>query len=143
MQKLWILHHNNDLSALRKPSAVTLNSSVTPVRWLLLLAMASSLLQGCNSSSKPISRPLTPQEQRGQRLYEAHCAVCHDAYSTKPRQGPGLAGLFQKKFLPSGAPANDERARDSFMAGRRNMPPFESILDNQQAADLMAYLHTL
>ena len=104
---------------------------------------ASFVFLGCHSSPAPVDRPLTPQEQRGQRLYEANCAVCHDAYSTKPRQGPGLAGLFQKKYLPSGAPANDERGRDSFMAGRRNMPAFQSILDDQQAADLMAYLHTL
>jgi mono/diheme cytochrome c family protein len=111
---------------------------------LLSLAMVASLVfLGCNSSSAPVNRPITPQEQRGHRLYEAHCAVCHDAYSTKPRQGPGLAGLFQKKYLPSGAPANDERARDSFMVGRRNMPAFQLILDDQQAADLMAYLHTL
>ena len=98
---------------------------------------------GCNSAPTAVNRPLTPQEERGRRLYEARCAVCHEAYSTKPRQGPGLAGLFHKKYLPSGAPANDERARDSFMAGRRNMPPFQSVLDNQQADDLMAYLHTL
>lgn len=108
----------------------------------LILAIMVVLL-GCNSSPTAAKRPLTPQEQRGQRLYEAHCAVCHDAYSTKPRQGPGLAGMFQKKYLPSGAPANDERTRDSFMIGRRNMPAFQSVLDDQQANDLMAYLHTL
>ena len=141
MQKLWILHHNSDLSRSRKPHIVQLRSAAAGV--FLLTILASIVLLGCNSSPVPAKRPLTPQEERGQRLYEAHCAVCHDAYSTKPRQGPGLAGMFQKKYLPSGAPANDERARDSFMMGRGNMPAFQSVLDDQQANDLMAYLHTL
>jgi len=86
---------------------------------------------------------LTPQEERGRRVFEARCAVCHDAYSSNPRQGPGLQGIFRKKYLPSGAPANDDRARDAIMFGRGNMPPSQNVLDDQQLSDLMAYLHTL
>jgi mono/diheme cytochrome c family protein len=98
---------------------------------------------GCNSSPGAGNRPLTPQEERGQRIFEARCAVCHDAYSSGPRQGPGLQGIFHKKYLPSGAPANDDRARDAIMFGRGNMPPSQNVLDDQQLSDLLAYLHTL
>jgi mono/diheme cytochrome c family protein len=76
-------------------------------------------------------------------LFQAACARCHDPDSTKPRNGPGLAGVFRKPYLPSGAPANDERVRDVMAHGRRNMPPFNGILDDQQMNDLLAYLHTL
>jgi len=98
---------------------------------------------GCNSPSGSANRPLTPQEERGRRIFEARCAVCHDAYSTNGRQGPGLQGLFRKQYLPSGAPANDDRARDAILFGRRNMPPSQNVLDDQQLNDLLAYLHTL
>ena len=98
---------------------------------------------GCNSSPGAGNGPLTPQEERGRRIFEARCAVCHDAYSSSPRQGPGLQGIFRKKYLPSGAPANDDRARDAIMFGRRNMPALQNVLDDQQLSDLLAYLHTL
>jgi len=29
------------------------------------------------------------------------------------------------------------------MTGRRNMPPFNAVLDEKQLNDLMAFLHTL
>jgi len=98
---------------------------------------------GCNSSPDAASRPLTPQEERGRRVFEARCIACHDAYSSRPRQGPGLQGIFRKKYLPSGAPANDDRARDAIMSGRSNMPPMQNVLDDQQLSDLLAFLHTL
>ena len=86
---------------------------------------------------------MTPQEQHGKLVYDARCVSCHDAYSDKPRQGPGLGGMFRKKYLPSGLPANDDRARDAILMGRSNMPGFRSALDEQEVSDLMAYLHTL
>jgi mono/diheme cytochrome c family protein len=98
---------------------------------------------GCNSSPGAGSRPLTPPEERGRRIFEARCAACHDAYSRTARQGPGLQGIFRNQYLPSGAPANDDRARDAIMFGRRNMPPSQNVLDEQQLSDLLAYLHTL
>lgn len=51
--------------------------------------------------------------------------------------------MFRKKYLPSGLPANDDRARDAILMGRSNMPGFRSALDEQEVSDLMAYLHTL
>ena len=73
----------------------------------------------------------------------AACAICHDPYSDSPRQGPGMKDLFRKKYLPSGAPANDERVREVIRRGRRNMPAFENAMDEKQLDDLIAFLHAL
>ena len=103
----------------------------------------SVLCAGCHSSAVANRPPLNPQEQRGKVVYDARCVSCHDPFSEKPRQGPGLAGIFRKKYLPSGLPANDDRAREVIVSGRGNMPGFHAALDDQEIADLMAYLHTL
>jgi mono/diheme cytochrome c family protein len=51
--------------------------------------------------------------------------------------------VFRKKELPSGMPATDRHVRDTVKLGRRNMPAFNALLDDQQIDDLLAYLHTL
>jgi mono/diheme cytochrome c family protein len=103
---------------------------------VLLFALA-----GCNQNQPP--RPLNAQEQRGENVFRANCAICHFPYSSKARAGPGLKGLFSKPYLPSGAPANDERVLDAIRMGRVNMPAFGNILTEQQTKDLLAYLHAL
>ncbi|HUR37188.1 MAG TPA: cytochrome c [Terriglobales bacterium] len=100
------------------------------------------LLSGC--AEKPAERPpLTPSQFRGQRLYQSTCAVCHRADSDAPLNGPGLKGMFNKKFLTSGLPAKDERVEEVIRRGRRSMPGYDATFSDQQIADLMAYLHTL
>jgi len=54
-----------------------------------------------------------------------------------------MRDLFRKKYLPSGAPANDERVREVIRRGRRNMPAFENAMDEKQLDDLIAFLHAL
>lgn len=56
---------------------------------------------------------------------------------------PVCRGFIKKKYLPSGAPANDDRITAVIENGRNMMPAFGNNLDNQQLADLLAYLHTL
>ena len=109
------------------------------ISWALLTAFA---LAGCDAPEGP-AHPLNAQEQRGELVFRANCAVCHFPYSSKSRGGPGLKGLFRKQYLPSGAPANDERVRYSIDMGRVNMPSFKNALTDEQMADLMAYLHAL
>lgn len=102
------------------------------------------LVAGCHSTppSKPLSE-LTPVEMQGREIFLANCSMCHYANKTKALRGPGLQGLFKKKYLPSGAPANDDRVRETILHGRNMMPPFADRLDNQQIDELLAYLHTL
>ncbi len=86
---------------------------------------------------------LTPQQAMGRRVYDARCAECHYAYSSRNLRGPSMHGLFQKKFMSSGIPANDDRVSDIIMLGRAKMPGFQQKITQEQLADLMAYLHTL
>jgi len=89
-----------------------------------------------------MQHPFTAQEERGRQIYQANCAVCHNAYKNEALQGPALIHLY-KKDLPSGKPPTDQHVRDSIMLGRNMMPPFNLLLNDQQVNDLIAYLHTL
>ena len=106
--------------------------------------VASILLAGCHHlpPSKPLSQ-LTPTELRGYTVFHQQCAQCHNANNQKPLHGPGLQGIFKKPYLPSGAPANDDRVRATILEGRNMMPPFGDVLNDRQMNDLLAYLHTL
>ncbi len=92
--------------------------------------------------SKPLSE-LTATEMRGHEVFQLRCAVCHSANTEKPLHGPGLQAMFKKPYLPSGAPANDERVTATILHGRNMMPAFGDELDDRQLQDLLAYLHTL
>ncbi|HUZ04109.1 MAG TPA: cytochrome c [Acidobacteriaceae bacterium] len=116
-----------------------------PIR-LSMLASATVLLflSGCHHTlkSKPLSE-LTPTEMQGHAIFQSDCAVCHHPNSEQKLVGPGLLGLFQKPYLPSGAPATDARVRFTILRGKNVMPPFANILNDQQLNDLLAYLHTI
>ncbi len=109
----------------------------------VLVVLGVQSITGCRDGSTAEPARLSPQQAAGQQTYQSHCAVCHRADSTSPLHGPGLKGIFKKKYLPSSTPANDERVRESILMGRPNMPPFNQILDDEQMKNLLAYLHTL
>ena len=116
-----------------------------PIRLFMLATAAAFLfLTGCRHKfkSKPLSQ-LTPRQMQGHAIFQSHCAVCHYPNSEQRLVGPGLLGLFQKPYLPSGAPATDARVHFTIVRGKDVMPPFGNILDNRQIDDLLAYLHTL
>ena len=111
----------------------------------LIAASMAAIVAGCNSSpgpSKPIGQ-LTAQEERGHAVYQQYCASCHYANQTGDLHGPTLFAMYRKKYLPSGAPANDDRVTPVILRGRNMMPGYGSNLSDQQLQDLLAYLHTL
>ena len=115
--------------------------------YILAIAGISALaiLAGCGpklAPSKPVSQ-LTPEEAQGRAIYEQDCASCHYANQTGDLHGPSLFGLYRKKYMPSGAPANDQRVIPVIERGRTMMPGFGNQLDDQQLQALLAYLHTL
>ncbi len=115
-------------------------------RKLLLALLALVLLAGCDSGGEKKSSAelgLNPQQARGRKLYDAYCINCHKAYSSGGRHGPSLMGLYKKRELPSGAPANDTRGAEIILKGNIAMPGFGRTLDQQQLDDLLSYLHTL
>jgi len=106
---------------------------------------AISLSLGCDSEPRKSDAELglTPQQAAGRRVYDARCAECHFAYSSRNLPGPSLHGLYQKKFMTSGIPVNDDRVEEIILLGRAKMPGFQQKLTQQQLDVLMAYLHTL
>jgi mono/diheme cytochrome c family protein len=112
---------------------------------LVLTAASFILFAGCDTEPRKSDAELglNPQQAQGRRVYDARCAECHFAYSTRNLRGPSLHGLFKEQFMSNGMPANDERVTDIIMLGRAKMPAFQQKLTQQQFDDLMAYLHTL
>jgi mono/diheme cytochrome c family protein len=93
------------------------------------------MLSGCSPSAS---------EQRGQELFDLHCAACHEGPTPDlKKQPPKLKGLFGGKKLPSGADVTDEQVRKTIVEGIGTMPAFDKRLGVQDVSDLVAYLHTL
>ena len=107
-------------------------------------SIALVFIAGCHQlpPSKPLNQ-LTPVETQGYAIFQANCARCHSANTTRALHGPGLQALYKQPFLPSGAPANDDRVHTVIVHGRNMMPAFGNTLDDAQTDALLAYLHTL
>ena len=118
-------------------------ASRSVLRVLLLVLLTA--LAGCDAEPRKSDAELglNTQQARGRRVYDARCAECHYAYSTRDLRGPSLNGLFKRQFMKNGIPANDERVSDIILLGRAKMPGFQQKLTPQQLEALMAYLHTL
>lgn len=109
------------------------------------MSLASALLlAGCKHlpPPKPLDQ-LTAQERSGRAVFNAECARCHYDRVDKPLHGPTLQAVFEQQYLPSGAPANDERVTHTIQHGRNMMPALGDKLTEEDTADLLAYLHTL
>jgi mono/diheme cytochrome c family protein len=101
------------------------------------------LICGCSGQkSKRLGRDLNSTELRGKKLFVSNCQKCHQPDSGMATQGPSLNGIFDKQFLPSGVPANDERVKHILQYGQRQMPAFGQVLDDSQIDAIVAYLHT-
>ena len=123
-------------------------SSTSVVILLLLVAAVFMLVTntGCEVERRKSDAELglSPQQAAGRKIYDAECDRCHQPYSTRGRKGPGLKGVFQRKYLSlSGLPANDERVSDIIRMGRNEMPGYSQKINSQEMQDLLAYLHTL
>lgn len=106
--------------------------------------MLAAVLLACGQLRKSDAElGLNPQQAAGRRVYDQRCGNCHEAYSSRALRGPTLQGLYRKPYMPSGAPANDERVREVINLGRSKMPGFSAVLNPRQMDDLLAYLHTL
>ena len=102
-------------------------------------------MAGCDAEPRKTDAELglTPQQAMGRRVYDARCAECHYAYSSRDLRGPSMHGLYKKPLMSSGIPTNDDRVTDIILMGRSKMPGFQQKISPQQLADLLAYLHTL
>ena len=110
-----------------------------------IILIAITILTACKAEPRKTDAELglNPEQAYGRRVYDARCAECHYAYSTRNLRGPSLAGLFKHPYMKNGIPANDERVTDIILLGRSKMPAFQQKLTQQQLDALMAYLHKL
>lgn len=126
-----------------KPNALLIASRRL---FLASLVAATLVIAGCHSSSVPPPKPLSqlsPEQMQGRHVYVRYCSGCHYADSTASLHGPGLEGIFHRKYLPSGLPANNRNVTSVIEYGHNMMPPMGNDLNNQQIQELLAYLHTL
>jgi mono/diheme cytochrome c family protein len=108
-----------------------------------LLFTVAALLAGCHSTPQPVPLDqLNAQQTHGHQVFETHCAQCHYDRSSASLHGPPLLGVFKKQYLPSGAPANDDRVTATILRGHALMPA-QPDMDPQDIADVLTYLHTL
>ena len=104
---------------------------------------ASGVAIGCHSLPPPTPlNELNAQQSHGHVVFESHCGQCHYDRENGPLHGPSMRGVFKKPYLPSGAPANDERVTSTVLHGHGLMPA-QPNMDSQDLDDLMTYLHTL
>jgi mono/diheme cytochrome c family protein len=109
--------------------------------WRLFAGFISVSVSGCSYFG--VGRK-SQEIASGQRLFEMHCGGCHNGKELMAgKQPPLLNGIFQRPFLPSGAPATDAQVRSTILGGRAGiMPPFQNDLSNQDISDILEYLHS-
>lgn len=130
----------------RRPMLIHLRSRLLVGGWLSLGVFALVFLVGCEAERRKSDAELglNAQQAGGRKLYDAYCDRCHNPYSTRGRQGPGLKGVFKKPYLAvSGIPANDARVGEIIRIGRGKMEGYANVLNERQLEDLLAYMHTL
>ena len=82
--------------------------------------------------------------RHGLDVFVANCAPCHEQELPDLKvQPPHLEGIFQRKRLPSGAPATDAQVRKTIIHGRGTMPAFDQRLGDADLRDMLSYLHNL
>lgn len=57
--------------------------------------------------------------------------------------GPGLKGLFKKAKMANGKKVSDAAVRAKLDEGGNGMPAYKDMLNDQEKADVIAYLKTL
>jgi mono/diheme cytochrome c family protein len=106
---------------------------------------------GCSQQQKQTSAgaraTVDAAAARGEEIYFAKCAVCHEAKPGTPGAGSSLKGTFQQPphELADGTKidATEESVREFILRGNSNMPPMDTALSPQELEDVLAYLRTL
>ena len=118
------------------------------VSWRLSgCVLLCGLVSGCDRLPPPTPLDqLNAEQLRGHAVFRARCGECHYDRKEGPLHGPSLRGMYKKPYLPSGAPANDERVTATILHGHGLMPGQPGLSpeqDPQDLQDLLAYLRTL
>ncbi len=85
----------------------------------------------------------TTDAEKGQKIFNAQCAICHFSGSTAKKIGPGMKGLLKRGKFADGKPVDDASLRVWIEKGGKDMPGFKDSLNADQMRELVAYLKTL
>jgi mono/diheme cytochrome c family protein len=125
------------------PMRKLLNSIVL---WMALLGMPAFIshdaragevgAQGLTkNSSSDIGQKLAPGDSnRGEKLYQASCIVCH---------GPRATGGIGPRLAGNPVLSNEKAFWTVVYEGQHVMPPLNGVITGQQMADIRAWLQTL
>lgn len=82
--------------------------------------------------------------RKGKELYESECSLCHNAYSTQTKVGPGHKGILKNPLLPvSRKPATPENIINQIRNPYQDMPAFITRLSDEDVANILAFLNSL
>jgi cytochrome c len=104
------------------------------------LALVCALLCG------PVSMYAQKQGDaaKGKSVFDDNCSVCHNSDSAERKIGPGLKGVFKKAKLDSnGKPANEANIIEKINEGGNGMPGYKDTLNDDDKANLIAFLKSL
>jgi mono/diheme cytochrome c family protein len=87
-----------------------------------------------NSSSDIGQKPGSGDSNRGEKLYQASCIVCH---------GPGATGGIGPRLAGNPVLSKEKTFWTVVYEGQHAMPPVSGIITEQQMADIRAWLLTL
>jgi len=87
------------------------------------------------NSSSDIGQKLAPGDiNRGEKLYQASCIVCH---------GPRATGGIGPRLAGNPVLSNEKTFWTVVYEGQHVMPPLNGVITGQQMADIRAWLLTL
>ncbi|MEB0011217.1 cytochrome c [Glaciimonas sp. Gout2] len=84
------------------------------------------------ATAQDIATPSPEQVAQGAKLYAANCAVCHGGHMVD--EG---GGFFDLRTFP---PQQRTRFITSVSNGKNSMPPWKSVLSQDEIASLFAYV---
>ncbi len=98
-------------------------------------ALAGSVLAG--AKGKP------GDAAKGKATFEDNCAVCHNVANDEKKMGPSLKGISKRAALKNGKKVTDENLLAVINAGGNGMPSYADMLNDDEKANVIAYLKTL
>ena len=78
---------------------------------------------------------LTGDAAAGQPLYQSNCAVCHGQ--------DARGGTYDVDLVDHATHHDDEHFAQVILSGDGDMPAFEGQLEDQEIADIIAYIRSL
>jgi mono/diheme cytochrome c family protein len=110
-----------------------LRSFLSPVRAVALAASAAAAFAPTLAQGTDAPSAFSPDQiAAGAKLYDAHCAVCHGPKMVDPG-----GGFFNLRTFP---PGQRTRFLNSVSNGKNSMPPWKSVLSQEQIGQLFAYV---